>query len=75
MKDGDLLATKLDNIVLEGRKIFANLPRFHRVVKEDVIPVVRQGRLGKEEVAVQGGEGFCQRSSREGTTIDFMLKC
>ncbi|XP_058732712.1 uncharacterized protein LOC131604256 [Vicia villosa] len=30
VKDEELLATKLDNIVLDDRKIFANLPRFSR---------------------------------------------
>lgn len=30
MKNNRLLATKLDNIFLDGRKIFANIPRFQR---------------------------------------------
>lgn len=28
VKDDRLLATKLDNVFLEGKKIFANIPRF-----------------------------------------------
>ncbi|XP_058750760.1 uncharacterized protein LOC131623755 [Vicia villosa] len=31
VKDEEMMATKFDNIILEGRKIFANLPRFRRV--------------------------------------------
>lgn len=30
VKDEKLLATKLDNIILDGRKLFANVPRFNR---------------------------------------------
>ncbi|XP_058783228.1 uncharacterized protein LOC131657894 [Vicia villosa] len=30
VKDEELMATKLDNMILEGRKLFANLPRFSR---------------------------------------------
>lgn len=28
--DASLLATKMDNIFLDGRKIFANLPRYSK---------------------------------------------
>lgn len=41
IKDEVLLATKLDSIELEGRKIYANLPRFHRAAKEGLNPVSR----------------------------------
>lgn len=36
VSDEMLLATKLDNIILDGRKIFANIPRFQRNLKEVV---------------------------------------
>lgn len=37
VKEEKLLATKLDNIVLEGRKIFANLPRFKRDIRDPLL--------------------------------------
>lgn len=41
VKDVHLLSIKLDNIVLDGRKIYANLPRFKKMSKEDVSQGVR----------------------------------
>lgn len=35
VKDEDPLAIKLDNIVLEGRKIYVNLSKFMRMIKEE----------------------------------------
>lgn len=33
VKDEKMLSIKLDNIILEGRKLYANLPRFQRPLK------------------------------------------
>lgn len=44
-------------------------------VKEELKPVIRQGRVGKEEVVVQGGEEARRRSMKVETTLEHMLKC
>lgn len=48
VKYENLLATKLNNIVLYGRKLFDNLPRFQRVK-------VAQERIGRKEVVKKPG--------------------
>lgn len=48
--DEKLMAIKLDSIVLEGRKLFANLPRFQRVDKngsKDIIYRVNRRTMNK----------------------------
>ncbi|XP_058734175.1 uncharacterized protein LOC131605900 [Vicia villosa] len=49
VKDEVLLATKLDNVVLEGRKIFANLPRFSRG-KEESVDTAKKNHPGVKKV-------------------------
>ncbi|XP_058759365.1 uncharacterized protein LOC131632637 [Vicia villosa] len=44
VKDEELLATKLNNVVLEGRKIFANLPRFSRG-KEVKVKAIKKNQV------------------------------
>lgn len=46
--DEKLLAIKLDNVILEGRIMHANLPRFQRAAK------VRHNNIGVNNIAVKG---------------------
>lgn len=57
--DVGLMATKLDNIIFEGRKLVVNLPRFHKAAKESGKPlnkfVPQRGfTCDGKEVGVQG---------------------
>lgn len=54
VKDVKLLTIKMDSLVLEGRKLFVNLPRFQRVKKEDV-SLKRKG--GVAEARFLGAKG------------------
>lgn len=61
MKDENLLSIKLDNIVLDGRKIFANLPRFKGLPKEEVTQGLRIGVKGKEVVVSKEGSSSLKK--------------
>lgn len=48
MTDEYLLSIKLDNMVLDGRKICVNLPRFKRLHKEEITQGKRLVEKGKK---------------------------
>lgn len=56
VKDEALLALKLDNVVLDGKKIFTNLPKFHRKTKEEATLSLRSGVKGIQNVKLKVSE-------------------
>ncbi|XP_058775830.1 uncharacterized protein LOC131650116 [Vicia villosa] len=64
VEDEKLLAIKLDSLVLEGRKLFANLPRFHKQVKDPVQLSWKKDEVGKEVSNVVKGGKFQGKSSK-----------
>ncbi|XP_058755922.1 uncharacterized protein LOC131629137 [Vicia villosa] len=70
VKDDRLLATKLDNVFLEGRKLFANIPRFQRKEKG--------GEKGVNSNIVnnrrKGGGSNMENRNQEGTRSHLSFK-
>lgn len=61
VKDGKMLAIKLDNIVLEGRKLYSNLPRFQRPVKT-INKIVRVRDSSSANLANNSGSEYKGRT-------------
>lgn len=62
VKDKYLLSIKLDNLVLDGRKIYANLPRYKRKTKEEVSQGLNLGDKGKVIAASMEGTLHVKKS-------------
>lgn len=64
VEDERMQPIKLDNLVLEGRKLFANLPRFQRQVKINVQNQWKKDMHGKEATIVEKEGKFRGQSSK-----------
>ncbi|XP_058733331.1 uncharacterized protein LOC131604934 [Vicia villosa] len=63
VEDEKLLGIKLDSLILEGRKLHANLPRFQRLAKNKEMLLRNTGRGGKEGVKERKEDSvYVQRS-------------
>lgn len=57
VEDARLLATKMDNVMLDGRKIYANVPRFQRkVINGEGSDIKRQEIKLLVSTLLQGGQ-------------------
>ncbi|XP_058749527.1 uncharacterized protein LOC131622508 [Vicia villosa] len=66
VEDGRVLAVKLDNILIDGRKIHANLPRFSRSFQS-------RGSFGVEKAVGEAGKrsGGVPQKHNDGSTMRF----
>lgn len=62
--DTDLLAIKLDSIMLEGRKLYVNLPRFQRLINV-MTNVNNGGGLGHTKQGVPNGSAIQIKARNE----------